>query len=88
MKRKGAEMKLEKHCKLWLKGSCHSEFKRCRMYAGNDGMYHGTFGEDDMGELLKLLEQHRSCLLSTVHEREKQIDCLDYLVYQIKQNKE
>lgn len=44
--------------------------------------------EDDMGELLKLLEQHRSCLLSMVHEREKQIDCLDYFVYQIKKNKE
>ena len=41
--------------------------------------------EDDM---LKLLEQYRSCLLGTVHEREKQIDCLDYLVYQIKRNKE
>ena len=44
--------------------------------------------DDDMGELLKLLEQHRNCLLGMVHEREKQIDCLDYLVYQIKRNKE
>lgn len=42
--------------------------------------------EDDMEELLKLLEHHRSCLLGMVHEREKQIDCLDYLVYQIKRN--
>lgn len=44
--------------------------------------------KDDMGELLKLLEHHRSGLLGTVHEREKQIACLDYLVYQIKRNKE
>lgn len=43
--------------------------------------------EDDMGKMLKLLEEHRSCLLSVVHEREKQIDCLDYLVYQIRRNK-
>lgn len=43
--------------------------------------------EGDMEELLKLLEQHRSCLLGKVHEREKQIDCLDYLVYQIRRNK-
>lgn len=42
--------------------------------------------EDAMNELFKLLEQHRSCLLSMVHEHEKQIDCLDYLVYQIKRN--
>ncbi|MGI6069235.1 MAG: hypothetical protein ACOYBE_02300 [Blautia sp.] len=43
--------------------------------------------EDDMGELLKQLERHRSCLLGMVHEREKQIDCLDYLVYQIQRNR-
>lgn len=40
--------------------------------------------EDNFNELLKQLEQHRACLLSMVHEKEKQIDCLDYLVYQIK----
>lgn len=34
-------------------------------------------------ELLKRLENHRKGLLHKVHEGEKQIDCLDYLVYQI-----
>lgn len=34
-------------------------------------------------ELLKRLENHRNGLLHKVHEGEKQIDCLDYLVYQI-----
>ncbi len=34
-------------------------------------------------ELLKRLEEHRKGLLRKVHEEEKQIDCLDYLVYQI-----
>lgn len=34
-------------------------------------------------ELLKRLEEHRKGLLHKVHEGEKQIDCLDYLVYQI-----
>ncbi len=34
-------------------------------------------------ELLKRLEDHRKGLLHRVHEEEKQIDCLDYLVYQI-----
>ena len=37
-------------------------------------------------ELLKLLEEHRECLLGRLHEEEKQIDCLDYLVYQIGRN--
>ncbi len=40
----------------------------------------------DMGkkaELLKRLENHRKGLLEKVHEGEKQIDCLDYLVFQI-----
>lgn len=35
-------------------------------------------------ELLKRLEDHRKGLLNKVHEEEKQIDCLDYLVYQIR----
>lgn len=35
-------------------------------------------------ELLKRLEEHRKGLLRKVHEEEKHIDCLDYLVYQIR----
>lgn len=35
------------------------------------------------GELLKRLEAHRAGLLCKVHEEERRIDCLDYLVYQI-----
>lgn len=35
-------------------------------------------------ELLKRLEEHRRGLLHKVHEEEKHIDCLDYLVYQIR----
>ena len=35
---------------------------------------------------LELLEKRRDCLLEQVHEEEKQIDCLDYLVYQIRRN--
>lgn len=43
--------------------------------------------DEDMDELLISLEKHRCCLLHKVHERERQIDCLDYLVYQIKRTK-
>lgn len=32
----------------------------------------------------KLLERHRKSLLEKVHSREKQIDCLDYLVFQMR----
>lgn len=42
--------------------------------------------EDDMESLLQMLEKHRACLLSMVHQKEKQIDCVDYLVYQIKRS--
>ena len=34
-------------------------------------------------ELLKRLEEHRKGLLNKIHQEEKHIDCLDYLVYQI-----
>ena len=42
--------------------------------------------EDDMESLLQMLEKHRACLLSMVHQKEKQIDCVDYLVYQIQKS--
>lgn len=33
---------------------------------------------------VNLLEKHRRTLLDKVHRHEKQIDCLDYLLYQIR----
>jgi len=38
-------------------------------------------------EQLQILSQHRQKLLDKVHIEQKRIDCLDYLVYQIKQHK-
>ena len=38
--------------------------------------------------LMRVLSRHRQTLLDTVHQNEKRIDCLDYLVYTLKkQNK-
>ena len=42
--------------------------------------------EGNTKEQLKLLAKHRKHLLERVHREEKRIDCLDYLVYQIKKN--
>ena len=38
--------------------------------------------EDKISDGLKLLSTHRRSLLDHLHEKQKQIDCLDYLVYQ------
>ena len=38
---------------------------------------------EKQGELMRVLSQHRRALLDTVHENERRIDCLDYLVYQL-----
>ena len=39
-------------------------------------------------ELMRVLSLHRRALLDAVHENERRIDCLDYLIYQIgKQDK-
>lgn len=35
-------------------------------------------------ELLPILTKHRKCLLDNVHKGQKQIDCLDYLIYKLK----
>ena len=42
----------------------------------------------DPRRLLELLARHRAALLDEVHRCEKKIDCLDYLVYRIKQNQQ
>ena len=36
------------------------------------------------GELLRLLSFHRKLLLDAIHCNQKQLDCLDYLVYKTK----
>ena len=38
---------------------------------------------DDIKGELKVLSNHRQALLDEVHKGQKEIDCLDYLVYQI-----
>lgn len=37
---------------------------------------------------LNLLSAHRKCLLDQIHREERQIECLDYLVYQIQKEAE
>ncbi len=43
---------------------------------------------NEQAKLLCVLACHRRELLDTVHENEKHIDCLDYLVYQIEKQKQ
>ena len=38
-------------------------------------------------ELINLLTAHREKLLQKIHKEERQITCLDYLIYQIKHRK-
>lgn len=33
---------------------------------------------------MRLLSQHRTCLLEQLHKCQKEIDCLDFLVYSLK----
>lgn len=46
----------------------------------------GETGERE--KQMGLLEQHRKTLLALVHKHEKQIECLDYLVFQMKKKKQ
>ncbi|MCM1416622.1 MAG: hypothetical protein NC430_11960 [bacterium] len=43
--------------------------------------------QGDLNGQLRLMEEHRKCILDKVHKEEKQIECLDYLVYQIDRNR-
>ncbi|RKJ39761.1 hypothetical protein D7X94_10970 [Acutalibacter sp. 1XD8-33] len=42
--------------------------------------------QDRMQAGLRLLNQHRRLLLDAMHREQKRIDCLDYLLYQIRKN--
>lgn len=39
-------------------------------------------------EGIRLLRKHRDTLLDAMHREQKRIDCLDYLLYQIKKESE
>lgn len=41
------------------------------------------YDENDMQQMIHLLRVHRKVTLDTIHTGEKQISCLDYLVYQL-----
>ena len=43
--------------------------------------------ERDMPELFKQLSKHRRHLLDQVQIHQKEIDCLDYLIYTLKKRK-
>lgn len=39
--------------------------------------------QGDYKEQMCILSSHRKCLLDEIHKGQKEIDCLDYLVYQM-----
>ena len=41
--------------------------------------------ERNYAKMISLLSQHRKALLDIYNRSQKQIDCLDYLIYKIKQ---
>ena len=43
--------------------------------------------ENKTTDLMRLLSCHRAALLDTVHENQKKIDCLDFLLFQINKGK-
>ena len=44
----------------------------------------GYAGKNEKDSRLKLLRQQRDTLLDGLHEKQRMIECLDYLVYQLR----
>ena len=70
----------------------HAEDIQARLYqnlidagCGEDmAKYCLSFAQNgEWNRLRNELAKHKTALLATLHESEKQIDCLDYLVYEI-----
>ena len=57
-------------------GCSKSQIEECMDYVG----------KNERNGVLKLLRQQRNVLLDGLHEKQRMIECLDYLVYQIKKD--
>lgn len=44
---------------------------------------HRYYEQHDIQSAIRLLRKHRQTILDTIHKEEKQISCLDYLVFQL-----
>lgn len=44
---------------------------------------HKYYEQHDICSVIRLLRKHRQTILGTIHKEEKQISCLDYLVFQL-----
>lgn len=44
------------------------------------------YREQNVQKMMQILNKRRKTLLADLHEKQSNIDCLDYLVYQIKMN--
>ena len=57
---------------------CNSQFMERFLALEQSGQYR---------EQLRLLSDHRRRLLDCLHQEERRIDCLDYLVYQLEKHR-
>ena len=64
------------------------ELRQNLLDAGCDGSQIEAFeqlaAEGREGDKVDLLETHRKVLLDRLHQNQRQIDCLDYLLYQLR----
>ena len=61
------------------------ELRQNLMDAGCDGSQIEAFEHlAAEGDRVDLLEAHRKALLDQLHRSQRQIDCLDYLLYQLR----
>lgn len=44
---------------------------------------HKYYEKHDIQSVIRLLRKRRQTILGTIHKEEKQISCLDYLVFQL-----
>ena len=76
-------MKLEQLAEYGSKGKVIQNLKDAGCTRKTMESCIGCMERGEKNRLVKQLEEHRKDLLDKVHQREKQIDCTDYLLYQI-----
>ena len=61
-----------------------TNIRECDYIFKNADAFEKKYNNDDLKMLIKSLQCHRCCLLDKLHEEQKKIDCLDYLIYTLK----
>ena len=69
-------------------GDSTCDLKQCIKDIGCDNTLAEKFASGSLSERLVLLKKHRQALMDNMHDNQRKIDCVDYIINKIQEAKE